>query len=202
MSGGEYFIISMLLQDFKMETSKEEKATVLDFLPNGYPFDDRPSYMKTPIAQAIGKEHFVLLELVPKKDVHLQPYDDVYIGEGKRDKIHHIVGKLPISKLTITGKTELEYVIKDIVKNHETRFIEFFNNARPLSTRMHQLELLPGLGKKHMWQLVESREEKPFESFSDIKKRVKLMPDPEKVIIKRILQELEGQEKHRIFVDI
>ena len=186
----------------KMEKSKEEMAIVLDFLPNGYPFDERPSYMKTPIAQAIGKEHFVLLELVPKKEIHLQPYEEVYIGEGKRDKIHHIVGKLPISKLTATGKSELEFVAKDIVKKNEKRFVDFFNNAGPLSTRMHQLELLPGLGKKHMWQIVEARKEKIFESFRDIKKRVKLMPDPEKVIIKRIVQELQGSEKHRIFVDV
>jgi len=185
----------MLLQDFKMEKGKEETAIVLDFLPNGYPFDERPSYMKTPIAQAIGKEHFVLLELVPKKDIHLQPYEEVYIGEGKRDKIHHIVGKLPISKLTATGKNELEFIIRDIVKKNEKRFVDFFNNARPLSTRMHQLELLPGLGKKHMWQIVETKNEKPFENFEDIKKRVKLMPDPEKVIIKRIVQELQGLEK-------
>jgi len=64
---------------------------------------------------------------------------------------------------------------------------------------MHQLELLPGLGKKHMWEILEAREEKPFESFEDIKKRIKLMPDPKRIIIKRILQELEGNEKHRIF---
>ncbi|MBS3102393.1 DUF655 domain-containing protein [Candidatus Woesearchaeota archaeon] len=184
-----------------MEKGKEEMAIVLDFLPNGYPFDERPSYMKTPIAQAIGGEHFVLLELVPKKDVHLQPYEEVYIGEGKRDKIHHIVGKLPISKLTATGKNELEFVVKDIVNKNEKRFVDFFNNARPLSTRMHQLELLPGLGKKHMWQIVEARNDKPFESFADIKKRVKLMPDPEKATVKRIVQELQGTEKHRIFVD-
>ena len=187
---------------YKMEKSKEEKAIVLDFLPNGYPFDERPSYMKTAIVQAIGEKHFVLLELVPKKEVHLQPYEEVYIGEGKRDKIHHIIGKLPISKLTTTGKNELEFIIKDMVNKNEKHFVDFFNNARPLSTRMHQLELLPGLGKKHMWQIVEARNEKPFESFADIKKRVKLMPDPEKVIIKRIIQELQGAEKHRIFVDV
>ena len=82
------------------------------------------------------------------------------------------------------------------------KFIEFFNKAQPLGTRMHQLELLPGLGKKHMWQILESREEKPFESFADLKNRVKLMPDPEKAVLKRILQELEGKEKHKIFVDL
>ena len=185
----------------KPERMKEETAVVLDFLPNGYPYDTRPMYMKTPIAQVIGKEHFVLLELVPKKGIHLQPYEEVYIGEGKRDKIHHIVGKTALSKLTATAKAELEFVIKDIIKKNEKRFVEFFNKAQSLGTRMHQLELLPGLGKKHMWQIIEIRQEKPFESFADLKNRIKLMPDPEKTVVKRILQELEGTEKHKIFVD-
>jgi len=46
----------------KMERhEKEEYVTILDFLPNGYPFDTRPSHQKTAIAQAVGKKHFVLL---------------------------------------------------------------------------------------------------------------------------------------------
>lgn len=184
-----------------MEKTKEENAIVLDFLPNGYPFDERPMYMKTPIAQAIGKEHFVLLELVPKKGIHLQPYEEVYIGEGKREKVHHIVGKIATSKLTRTAKSELEFAIKELVKKNESRFVEFFNTAKPLSTRMHQIELLPGVGKKHMWEILNARDEKPFESLEDIKKRVKLMPDPEKIVIRRIIEELEGSQKHRLFVD-
>lgn len=180
---------------------REEKAIVLDFLPNGYPFDKRPSHKKTAIVQALGKEHFTLLELVPKKGVFVQPYEDVYIGEGKREKIHHILGKLPIERLTATAKAELEFIVRDMVKNNEKRFVDFFNAAQPLTTRMHQLELLPGLGKKHMWEILEARKQNPFDSFADIKKRVKLMPDPERAIIRRILQEIKGKEKHRIFVE-
>ncbi len=181
--------------------SKEEYAVVLDFLPNGYPFDNRPQHRKTPIAQAVGKNHFALLELVPKKDIFLQPYEEVYIGDGKRDKIHHIAGKLALDKLTGTAKTELEFVVKDVVKKNEKSFVDFFNKAQPLTLRMHQIELLPGVGKKHMLEILEERREKPFESFNDIKKRVKLMPDPEKVIVRRIIQEVRGQEKHRLFAD-
>jgi len=184
-----------------MERQKEESAIILDFLPNGYPFDDRPMYRKTAIAQAVGKEHFSLLELVPKKEVNLQPNEEVYIGEGKRDKIHHIVGKIPFDKLTQTAMQELEFIIKDRVEKDEKRFVDFFNKAQPLSTRIHQLELLPGLGKKHMWEIIEARKEKPFDSFNDIKTRVKLMPDPEKAIIKRIMNELKGMEKHKVFVE-
>lgn len=180
---------------------REEKAVVLDFLQHGYPFDKRPSHKKTPIVQAIGVSHFTLLELVPKPGVFLQPYEEVYIGSDKRDKIHHISGKLAYSRLTTTAKAELKHVVDDLVTKNETQFIEFFNKAAPLTTRMHQLELLPGLGKKHMWEVIEERKEKPFESFTDLKTRVKLMPEPKTVIIKRVLSELEGKEKYRLFVD-
>lgn len=174
---------------------------MLDFLPHGYPFDTRPSHKKTPIVQAIGTTHFTLLELVPKTGVFLQPLQEVYIGEGKREQIHHIAGRLPPDRLTVTARKELEFVVKDLVHKQEARFVEFFNTARPLTTRMHQVELLPGLGKKHMWEILDKREEKPFENFSDVKARVKLMPDPEKIIIKRIMSELFGKEKHHLFVD-
>jgi len=189
-----------MIEGIRRERAKEEKVIVLDYLPNGYPFDPRPAHRKTAIAQGIGKEHFTLLELVPKKGIFLQPYEEVYIGEEKREKIHHILGKLPFDKLTATARNELKFVIKDLVEKNEQRFIDFFNKSQPLSTRIHQIELLPGIGKKHMWEIVESRREKPFESFKDIKKRVKLMPDPEGAIIKRILSELEGKEKHLLFV--
>jgi len=182
-----------------MEQSKEETVVVLDFLPNGYAFDKRPSHKKTAIIQALGTKHFSLLELVPKKDVFVQPYEELYIGEGKREKIHHIVGKLVLDRLTETAKSELEFVVKDLIKKNEKEFVDFFNTAQSLSMRMHQIELLPGVGKKHMWEIIEARKEKPFDSFEDIKKRVKLMPDPEKSIIKRIIQEILGKEKHRIF---
>ena len=65
---------------------------------------------------------------------------------------------------------------------------------------MHVLELLPGLGKKHMWEIVEERRVEPFKSFDDLKKRVKLLPDPLKIIVKRINSELQGKEKYYLFV--
>lgn len=202
------FVVIWIMGIAKMETArekqqmKEEYAIVLDFLPHGYPFDKRPSHKKSAVVQAVGKSRFVLLELVPKKDVFLQPYEEVYIGEGKRDKIHHIMGKLPLDRLTATAKNELDYVVKDIVNKNEKLFIEFFNKAQPLTTRMHQLELIPGLGKKHMWEILEKRKDMLFTGFKDIKSRIKLMPDPEKAVIKRILNEISGKEKHRLFVDV
>ena len=70
---------------------KEENAIVLDFLSNGYPFDSRPSHLKTPIVQAIGKKRFTLLEFCPKKGISLQPSEEVYIGEGKRTGLCRIL---------------------------------------------------------------------------------------------------------------
>ena len=179
---------------------KEEKAIVLDFLPNGYPFDTRPMHMKTPIAQALGKEHFILLELVPKKNIFLQPYEEVYMGEGKRDKIHHIIGRISADKLTQTAQTELEVVVEEIVNKNELRFVEFFNKAEPINTRRHQIELLPGVGKKHMTDILEKRSEKPFESYDDIRNRVKLIPDPRKLVMKRVLIEIKGEDKYKLFI--
>ena len=180
---------------------KEEYAVVLDFLQNGYPFDKRPSHKKTPIVQAIGKEYFTLLELIPKPGVFLQPYEEVYIGEDKRDKIHHIGGKLAMNRMTGTANSELPHAVAELVRKNEKHFVGFFNKAQPISTRMHQLELLPGVGKKHMWEILEARKDRDFESFEDMKKRVKLMPDPEKTIVRRIIDELSGAEKHRLFVE-
>jgi len=89
--------------------------------------------------------------------------------------------------------------LKELVGKNSARFVEFFNKAQPLTTRMHQLELIPGFGKKHMWEVLEARKAKPFESFEDMKNRVKLIPDPVQAVVKRIMLEMEGKEKYRIF---
>ncbi len=180
-------------------TSKEEFAVILDFLPNGHPMDPRPAFRKTPIAQALGKEHFILLELIPKKGISLQPNEEVYIGEARRDKIHHILGKIPLNKLTETAKGELNFIIEELVSKKEQKFVDFFNKAGPISTRRHQLELLPGIGQKHMWEILEAREEKQFTNFEDIKNRVKLIQDPKKLIVKRIIEEINEADRFKLF---
>ena len=175
---------------------KEEKAIVLDFLPHGYPLEGK----MVPIAQGIGTQYFTLLQLVPRRGVTLQLKEEVYIGSGKREKIAYIYGRLPKSKLTETAKIQLEEFIEDKVNKDEKRFVDFFNKAEPLNTRVHQLELLPGFGKKHTKAVIEAREKKMFESFEDIRKRVKSIPDPKKIVEKRILEELEENIKHKLFV--
>lgn len=174
---------------------KEESAIILDFLPNGYPLEGR----MLPIAQAIGTKHFTLLQLIPRRGITLQLKEEVYIGEGKRDKIYYIQGRLPKDKITETSKLQLQEFVEESVNKDEKKFAEFFNNAQPINTRLHQLELLPGFGIKHTKAVIEEREKKKFDNFEEIKKRIPNLPDPKKAIEKRILRELEQEERYRLF---
>ena len=79
---------------------------------------------------------------------------------------------------------------------------KLFNTAGPLSTRQHQLELIPGIGKKHMWAIIDEREKKPFLSLEDLKERVSLIPHPLSSVIKRAIEELEDMDKYRIILPI
>jgi putative nucleotide binding protein len=155
---------------------------------------------RLPIAQAMGLNHFTLLELVPRKGAQLQLREEVYIGEGKREKVEFIRGRLPKQKLTETAKLQLKDLIGNLVDLREEQFVEFFNSAGAVSTRLHQLELLPGLGKKHTQAIIEEREKEKFKSFEDIKQRVKNVPDPKKIIEKRLMEELIEEVRHRLFV--
>ncbi len=177
-------------------TNKEEYAIVLDYLPHGYPLEKK----MMPIAQAIGEKNFTLLQLVPRKGVSLQVKEKVYIGEGRRERIYYILGRLPREKLTETSKRELQNFIDESIKSKEEKFIEFFNKGEAVNTRLHQFELLPGFGKKHTKEIIEARKTKPFKSFDDIKKRIPSLPDPKKAIEKRILIELTNIERYNLFI--
>lgn len=175
---------------------KEEYAIVLDFLPYGYPLDGK----MMPIAQAVGTSNFSLLQLVPRKGMALELKEKVYIGEGKRDKIYYILGRLPREKLTETAKQQLQEFVAGVVSEQEKRFVDFFNKSEAINTRLHQLELLPGFGKKHTLEIIKAREEKPFDSFEEIKKKLPNLPDPKKAVEKRLLEELTQMERHNLFI--
>jgi putative nucleotide binding protein len=178
------------------EIKKDEWAIVLDYFPHGY-YGMRVSQ---PVAQVIGREFFSLLEVIVREGVYLKVGAVVYIGDGKRDEVKFIKRRIEFTDLTTASKEELTDIVEDVVKLNSQKFLDFFNKAGPITTRLHQLELLPGIGKKHLWEILSVRKEKPFENFDDIKKRVAMLPDPEKMIIKRILEELEDHDKYRIFV--
>ncbi|MCX6749571.1 MAG: DUF655 domain-containing protein [Candidatus Pacearchaeota archaeon] len=175
---------------------KEEYAIVLEYLPNGYPLERK----MMPIAQAIGEVNMTLLELVPRRGISLEIGEKVYIGEGKRDKVYYILGRLSREKLTESAKNQLQEVVQKIVKEKKQKFVDFFNKSEAINKRIHQIELLPGFGKKHTQEILIQRKDKPFESFEDMKKRIQNLPDPEKAVEKRILQELTEFERYNLFV--
>lgn len=180
----------------KRPIRKDEWAIVLDFLSHGHSAMDRSQ----PVAHVIGDEYFSLLEVIIRDDVTLKSGDRLYIGDGKRDKVKYIRGRISLEELTVSARGELEDTIEDIINKKPQRFLEFFNKSGNVTNRLHQLELLPGIGKRHLWAIIGERKSKPFESFNDIKKRVPLLPDPEKMVIKRIIEELQDRDKYRIFV--
>jgi putative nucleotide binding protein len=175
---------------------KEESALILDFLPYGYPLDKK----MIPIAQAIGLKNFTLLQLIPRRGIKLEIGEEVYIGEGKRDKIYYIQGRLLDNKLTETTKQQLQQFVEKKISEDEKKFIEFFNLAEAINTRLHQFELLPGFGKKHTKSLLAERNKKLFEDFNELRKRVQNLPDPKKAIEKRLMEEITGREKYFLFL--
>ncbi|MDI6721711.1 MAG: DUF655 domain-containing protein [Candidatus Aenigmarchaeota archaeon] len=175
---------------------KEEYCIILDYLPRGYA-DRRKG---EPIAQAMGTSFYTLLEVVPREGIDLMPGEEVYIGDEKRDKIRFIRSAIEYRDLTNAAKSLLEETVEMLVKRNEQKVMEFFNKGGMITPRMHQFQLLPGIGKKHLLDILEARTKKPFASFADMMERVKLFPDPAKTVIRRIMLELEGDEKYYLLV--
>lgn len=150
--------------------------------------------------EGLGEKFFSLLEVIVKEKVQVKPKEKLYIGEGKREEVKYIKGRARYDELTSYAKDVLEEIVNELVSKDEKRFVDFFNRAGPLTTRFHSLELLQGIGKKHLWGVIEERKKKSFQSFKDLQERVEMLADPKKMIVKRIIDELEGKDRHRLFV--
>ena len=179
----------------------EDYARILDYLPQGHP--DRSKYLREPLAYALGEDEFKLFELTPKDNAAITIGDRVYIGKDidKRDVILHVKRRVGYEELTTAAQNELPFVFSPILLAKEDRFIRLFNEAQAITTRFHMLELLPGLGKKTMWAILEERKKGPFTSFEDLGKRVPTIHHPEKLLAKRIEMEIANPgEKYHLFV--
>ena len=178
---------------------KELYAVVLDYLPMGHGDARRPQFKKEPLVQAVGTDQYKLLELVPK-NAEIKTEETVYIGDKERDKIERVKRRIGYEDLTQTAKLELPYGIEKIVLENEQKYVDFFNKAVPITSKQHMLHLLPGIGKKLMWEILDERNKKPFENFADLSERIKTIPHPEQMIIKRIVEEIEDPNiKYHLF---
>jgi len=182
---------------------KEEYAYVLDIIPpeealmkeadiirRGFP--RRDTYL-----QVVGEEYFTLLLVTLKHEATVEVGERVYIGDGVRDKINKIVRRLRYDELTPQARQELESMVDKIVKARERFFIDWLNKAGPLTLKLHSIELLKGIGKKTLNQILEERARKPFESFEDFKNRIGV--NVQRLIVERILREIQGNEQYYLF---
>lgn len=175
----------------------EEYAFVLDFIPQGKSIVIRGR--EGPILQALGEEHLTLLEVLAMTNATFDVGERVAIGKEGRTKIVSVLGKLTYDELTNEARGELPNVIERLVHANEPVFVSYFNTLQPLTPRLHALELIPGIGKTFMRQILEQRERKPFASFDEISQRVGLR-EPAKLLAKRIIEEIQGGSRIMLFI--
>ncbi len=181
--------------------SDDVETVVLDFLAHGRSDDDRPQYQKSPLAYALGVERFQLYELTVDADADVGIGDELVV-DPPDERPPHIESVRQVEHGDLSGgaQSELEYAVEDIVEEDERRFVDFYNEAQPVTLRLHQLNLLPGIGKKLRNTILDQRKRKPFESFAELEERVSGLHDPEGVIVDRIMEELRERDlKYRIF---
>jgi len=178
--------------------SEPTTAVVVDFLPRGSPSDDRPQYEKSPVAFALGETDFRIVEIALTDDAGVNIGDRVQIdppAEYVKD-----LRDVEYRALTSTAESEVEHAVDAIIDADTQRFVDFYNDAQPITTRLHVLNLLPGIGKKLRNNILDARKRKPFESFEDVESRVSGLHDARTVLVERIMEELREEDlKYRIF---
>lgn len=192
------FVFGSRVTHTQQTKKTENNALVLDYLPEGRDFGSKK---REPIIQCIGDKWFTLLEVVPRKHGDFPQFSEIQLPRSEKSNsgvIRYIKQRISVDNLTNTAYEALEEAILRIVNKNERRFVAFFNRAQPITNRIHSLQLIPGIGKKLMWEFLQVRKQLPFVSFQDIEERVKIS-DIRKMLVKRILLELEGEEKHYLF---
>ena len=177
------------------------RAVVLDHLPHGRADDDRPRHRKSPLAYALGERDFRLFELTLTDDADVSIGDRVVIAPtGQREAVDGFK-QVTYDDLSNTAVGELEYAVEAIVEGDEQRFVDFYNDAQPITLRLHQLNLLPGIGKKLRNNVLDQRKRGPFGSFEEVEERVSGLHRPKEVLTERILEELRDDDlKYKTFV--
>lgn len=174
--------------------TKDEWAIVLDYLPQGHPMQLRSH----PVAQIIGAENFNLLEVIPRDGKILKSKDIVYIGEGKREDIQSIIGKIPFNKLTANASSRLPLVINNIVRSKEPYFVDIINNAGSYNIKSHSLDCLELLHTQRE-KILSERKIANFVSFNDIYQKTGIRI--ESYLIRHLIHKLRDDAK-RYLLDL
>ncbi|MFC4988388.1 MULTISPECIES: DUF655 domain-containing protein [Saliphagus] len=189
------------MTDAESDEPTVRHAVVLDYLPHGLSDDGRPQYQKSPAGYALGLENFRLYEVAFDEDERLTIGTRVVVEPAEERDVVVDFREVTYDDLTSGAESELEYVVADLVEEEEERFVGFYNDAQPITLRLHQLNLLPGIGKKLRNSILDERKRKPFESFEELEERVSGLHDPAEVLVERILEELRDEDlKYKTFV--
>ena len=175
----------------------EEYAYVLDFISRGKSTTVRGR--EGIIITGIGEDRLTLLEILGTPNSTFEVGEKIFIGKEGRTKVLSVLGKLAYQNISSSAQTELSGVIEKIVTQNEKKFIDYLNNAQPLTPRIHALELIPGIGKIYMKAMLEERAKKKFENFLDLQERIRFK-DPIKQITNRIMEEITGETRMNLFV--
>ena len=151
------------------------------------------------IVTALGEERLTLLEILGLDNSEFEIGEKVYIGKEGRTKVQSVLGKLDFEQISDSAQTELNNVVSTIVKNNETRFVNYINNAQPLTPRKHSLELIPGIGKTYLKVLIDEINKKKFDDYKDLEDRAGIK-EPIIHLSKRIIEEISGETQFRLFV--
>ncbi|PSQ07686.1 DUF655 domain-containing protein [Halobacteriales archaeon QS_6_71_20] len=177
-------------------------AFVLEYLPHGRADDDRPQHRRPAVAYGLGGRDFRLFEFELTDDAEFGIDDRVRIEPETADGIER-ARRVDYDDLNRGARQELEYVVEEIVETNERRFVDFYNDAEPISLRLHQLNLLPGIGKTLRNNVLDERKRGPFESFEELGERVSGLHDPTGTLVERVMEELRDDDlKYRIFVGV
>jgi len=177
----------------KQFIKKSRDLVILDILLHGHPEETRPSWAKSALAQVLTFPDFVLYEVKLNKDSDVKVQEkDLYENFLKDRKLGEVLKKIDYNDLTPTSKALILPILEKEVLNYEEAFINFFNNSTSITPRMHSLKLLPGIGQKHMWEIIEARQKQFFNTFQDIADRTSLS-HPARQVAQRIIKELQRE---------
>jgi putative nucleotide binding protein len=183
----------------KQFIKKFREVVILDLLIHGHLEENKPSWAKKPIAQVLTFPDFVLYEVRINKNSDLQIQEQKTYEEFiSENKLREVLNKIDYNELTSTSKALIPPILEKEVVKFEEEFINFFNNSTSITPRMHALKLLPGIGQKHMWEILETRERQKFVTFQDISDRTSISA-PAKLIAQRIVKELQRDVKYYLF---
>jgi len=177
----------------KQFIKKFREIVILDLLLHGHPEEDKPSWTKAPIAQVLTFPDFVLYEVKMNRDSDIKVQEkNTYEEFLNQNKLREVVKKIDYSDLTNTSKALIQPILEKEILNYEEEFINFFNHSTSITPRMHALKLLPGIGQKHMWEILNERQRQKFTTFQDISDRTSTS-NPVKQIALRIIKELQRE---------